>query len=647
MLLKLAFRNAKRSIKDYLIYSITITIAVSLIFAFNSIVFSDDISELSSILDNFKYVIIFISVVIIFIIGWLINYTISFLFHRRSKEFGTYMLLGIDNKHLARLFLLENIIIELIAFILGIIFGVYLYQIMTTIIMNIFETPYQITIHISLKAILLTLGYFCIISVYSLIRHRRKFKKMSIKKLIYADKENEIAFIKNKQINFFVFILSLCLMTYSIILFKQAMVGEPNFGEIFLSTILLIIGIYCFYLSISNFLTKLLKNKKIAYTKTNVFLIRTLSAKINSIGITFGTLAVLFTLTLISLNLSSTFKGIFETVSEVQAPTDFVIVSRFEDETFEDYREYINGNYTIIDEYQYALFYTTNSEVKDRLSNTTYNVVNERDYLLKLSNYNRLLEIVGEDKVSLNSNEFIISCPYNGLEKALFNDDRDINFRINGKTLQYQSTKQVKIPMRFSYYIIVVPDDLVEQHQIESKIYVVDTLEETKEEDFEKLSKYIVPIQGENGTEYIPLGNVSIKGQVEAQDRGLFTIISFTCYYLALIFICTALTIISIQQLSDSTKYRFRYKILDNMGLGRDKINVLVFKQLFYFYIIPTLLPIILSFIIVFEINKVFQLYLKSDYLGYLYYLEMIGVFFIIYIIYFIATLMGFIKNIK
>ena len=35
MLGKLAYRNAKRSIKDYLIYLITITLSFSLILAFN------------------------------------------------------------------------------------------------------------------------------------------------------------------------------------------------------------------------------------------------------------------------------------------------------------------------------------------------------------------------------------------------------------------------------------------------------------------------------------------------------------------------------------------------------------------------------------------------------------------------------------
>ena len=42
MLGKLAYRNAKRSIKDYLIYLITITLSFSLILAFNLVASSDE-----------------------------------------------------------------------------------------------------------------------------------------------------------------------------------------------------------------------------------------------------------------------------------------------------------------------------------------------------------------------------------------------------------------------------------------------------------------------------------------------------------------------------------------------------------------------------------------------------------------------------
>ena len=54
MLGKLAVRNTKRNIKDYLIYLITVTIAFSLIFAFNLVASSDEVVKLSSSMGTFK-----------------------------------------------------------------------------------------------------------------------------------------------------------------------------------------------------------------------------------------------------------------------------------------------------------------------------------------------------------------------------------------------------------------------------------------------------------------------------------------------------------------------------------------------------------------------------------------------------------------
>ena len=93
MLGKLAYRNTKRNIKDYLIYLITVTASFSLIFAFNLVASSDEIVKLCSSMDAFKNSLFAVNILIIFVICFLINYTTKFMFEKRSKELGTYTLL--------------------------------------------------------------------------------------------------------------------------------------------------------------------------------------------------------------------------------------------------------------------------------------------------------------------------------------------------------------------------------------------------------------------------------------------------------------------------------------------------------------------------------------------------------------------------
>ena len=132
MLGKLSLRNAKRQAKDYIIYFITIVISVALIFSFNSIAFSKDIQELSEMMKYFNTSIVVVSVIVVLVIAWLVNYTMKFMLEKRSKEFGTYQILGIEKKDISNIFILENVFIGITALIVGIAVGTLLYQLLTS-----------------------------------------------------------------------------------------------------------------------------------------------------------------------------------------------------------------------------------------------------------------------------------------------------------------------------------------------------------------------------------------------------------------------------------------------------------------------------------------------------------------------------------
>ena len=200
LLTKLGVRNAKRSIKDYIIYLITVTLAFSFIFAFNLISNSEDVLNLSSVMDNFKYVMYFVNAFIILVVCFLINYTTKFMFAKRSHEFGTYMVLGIKKKQISRMFTLENLLLGVLAFLVSIPIGYLLSSLFSAIIMNIFELPYQVLMDFSSSALLLTMLYFGIIYLIVLFLSRRRIKKMKVYDLLYFERQNENNIIKHRHI---------------------------------------------------------------------------------------------------------------------------------------------------------------------------------------------------------------------------------------------------------------------------------------------------------------------------------------------------------------------------------------------------------------------------------------------------------------
>ena len=191
MLFKLSLRNAQRQSRDYLVYFITLVMSSALMYSFNSLVFSEEVLFLAANIASLPAVIIFASIVVIFIIGWLVSYTTRFMLLRRSRELGTYLLIGLENKQTARLFFLENLTVGIFALIAGILSGCFLFQAMRAVILTLFGTPYTFALSLSIRAVLLTVIYYALIYLFAQFKNRKRIHSMKIYDLIYYEKYNE------------------------------------------------------------------------------------------------------------------------------------------------------------------------------------------------------------------------------------------------------------------------------------------------------------------------------------------------------------------------------------------------------------------------------------------------------------------------
>ena len=206
---KLSLRNAKRQARDYLVYFVTIVMAAALIYAFNGLVFSEEIRTLSSMMESMPLVIVLTSIVVVCIIGWLVQYTISFMLVRRGRELGTYILTGLENRQVARMFFMENLIVGGIALVLGTLLGNLLFQALRAVLLALFRAPYTFRFSFSFQAVGLTVIYFSMVYLFALLRSRQRIRTMKIHDLIYFDHQNEEEVIKKSRIRRKIFIFSL------------------------------------------------------------------------------------------------------------------------------------------------------------------------------------------------------------------------------------------------------------------------------------------------------------------------------------------------------------------------------------------------------------------------------------------------------
>ena len=670
MLSKLAWRNAKRSFKDYIIYLITVTLAFSLVFSFNLIISSKDILELTHVMNSLQPAIIFVSFIVLFVIGWLIHYTMKFMLQKRSKEFGTYMLLGIEKKEIIKMFLIENLLLGigclLLSFFIGFVFG----QFLTMIIMNIFELPYRVNLSFGIMPFLLTSGYFIIIYLFVLLRANRKIKKMKLQELLYLDKTNESKIYKQKKHRAIVFLISFVLGIIAFLLFHRGMImsvknlsGSPM-PLIFGSLVLIIFSIYGVSFSFADFLKSIaLKNKKWKYQKDHLFIVRQFTSKVKTMGFTLGTLSLLITLTFLALNVSNAFQGVFENQTESSAPYDIMIYNLYSDTeeaigkentSLTEYMDLIEANYTIEEQVTYNVYTNRTTTIRENISD---GVVGYQpfDCYLKLSDYNKLLQMRGMKPIFMQPDEFYIHT-FRDVSKEIANYlEEHSEITVNGTTLKSHGFTDYKYTTswsRGSSYIIIVPDYVIdEQFEVINQITAINTKEETTEAFANELDekfppKVYIEDQGEYET-LISIQQTTVKAAVVNENRGMMTIISFSLMYLAFIFVAVVGTILSIQSLSDSTKYKYRYETLHKLGLNEKELNQTLQKQLIVFFVFPIIYPIFISILSSFSLNVLFQPFMTNDYSMLLYVVGNILLFLVIYLIYFLATYFSFKKNRK
>lgn len=83
----------------------------------------------------------------------------------------------------------------------------------------------------------------------------------------------------------------------------------------------------------------------------------------------------------------------------------------------------------------------------------------------------------------------------------------------------------------------------------------------------------------------------------------------FPLFYIGLVFLCVALTVLSVQQLSDSVKYKFRYRVLFQIGYSRREIRRMILKQLAGYYLCPACVSLAISGLVCVYVGGKFDFY--------------------------------------
>ena len=144
MYLKLAFRNMKRSARDYLVYLLTMTLVSALMYTFNGLLFQNELRQYWNTEDMMEVMVCLATVFIMLVTAWLIAYMVRFMMEKRSAEFGIYLLLGMKKNAMTKLYLRENILLGAISLLSGMFFGIFLQQVLMAALFSMLGMTYHL-----------------------------------------------------------------------------------------------------------------------------------------------------------------------------------------------------------------------------------------------------------------------------------------------------------------------------------------------------------------------------------------------------------------------------------------------------------------------------------------------------------------------
>lgn len=691
MYVKLALNNAKKVIKDYLIYFITITMSVSLFYAFTSLSSSgcELITEDTYNFEALQNILKYSTYIITALLAVLVAYVSKYMIRRRQKEFATYILLGAEQKIIALMFFVEMLIVGVIAIICGIFLGMLFSQVVIAMVYVSAGQEIIYSFNFYLDTIGLTFGFFigmfCLVGVYNI----RVLNKLKLIDMMNSSKVSEFKFKRSKKVYQIVFSISVVLYSVFVYSTKFILDAKKNADGLDLITanrmmiaevislISFILATYALFYSISYIIIRIKeKSTNYAYEGTNLFLLGGIVSKIKTAPILMGTISLTFLGATISFMLILLMAQWSLGFLDYRIPFDIEIrtayttwgdekrsINKIEDMPKYNYPEMITHLEDIgvdINEYEEVEKYFIKEDDFYKREDKTI-----PPWAISLSDYNKLRSMQGYDVIKLENNEYTTQWDKTTEEneiKKYIKENQVIE--VNDNKLQISENPYYKESLGEGIYnfpatnIIVLPDEMCKGLLGAGVDLFITTNNGFNYDDAMEFEQNYVPDWFEkNNPELMKQYETSYHfahGRIKSVETSEIVNVTLGMrilgIYLGTVLLMISLTVLALSQLTDSIEHRDRFEVLRKLGIEENEISKIVLKQISIYFTIPVVIGVIGFVVFIYNFYNIYESYI-STYVGdSMFVLNMtvgIVLMIMIYISYFAGTYYTFKRNIK
>ena len=355
MLCKLAWGNVRRAGRDYLVYLLTLTLGVTVFYAFNTISMQVDIAGIDEegLAQVMGSMLGYLTYFLAGVMAFLMVYANNFIMKRRKKEFGLYQVLGMGRGRVATIMALETVIVSVVAFVAGIVLGVGLSQLMTFFTASLFKTQIaNFHFFFSVHAFNLTLACMLVMFVLTLLLNLRAVRRTKLIELMGAERRNESIKTRNPWIAIAIFAAGVVLV--GVAYYRLLRDGFPltatdsklqeAMNQFGITTAMVTVGTFALFWGLSGMLIKLLQSLRGVYWRgLNMFIVRQLAAKVNTVCFSMGVIAMILFLAITSVTCGMSIASVMNENLERYAPADMSqTYVYYTPDTLDYYKEYVN-----------------------------------------------------------------------------------------------------------------------------------------------------------------------------------------------------------------------------------------------------------------------------------------------------------------
>ena len=606
MYTKLAITNIKNNRQFYFPYLLTGIITVAMFYIMCALESNPGIQSMPGAKDLGLILRLGIGVIGIFAVIFLF-YTNSFIIKRRKKELGSYNILGMEKRHIAKILSKEAFFTAIIAIGGGLVTGVLFHKLACMLLYRMIGFNGGITFSFSKKGVMITAILFAIVYLLTYIYDLFQVQLANPIELLQSGNKGERE-PKTKAIMAVLGVLCLGTGYFIAITTKNPIKALTLF---FVAVILVIIGTYLLFTAGSIALLKILRRNKGYYYQTKHF--TSVSGMIyrmkqNAVGL--ANICILSTMVLVAVSTTvSLYVGIEDIMKErypneinisayydTGAPAEDSIAPIVEKSVKESGRkirheeDYLELYFAAIkDQGQYSLDKEKVKTAGDRVSG--FVVLTREDCKKK---YNEEIPELAENEVAL------FTIKKTDMDTLVL-ENRSYHVK---EIKQFQNTEDFETiaDMMDEYYYVIVNDvqDMERLWQLQKDIYQensssisrqvrldIDGDSEQKKECFENIKTALGPEQAK--------ARILIDSRQSNLDEfyQIYGGFLFLGLFLGILFLMITVLIIFYKQISEGYDDKERFSIMEKVGMSNDEVKATIRSQVRTVFFLPILMAAI------------------------------------------------------